>query len=377
MVTSVAPAPVRTERILLVEDDEFSSQLIVMYLEKSGFAQIAVARDGREALELARNTPFDLILLDLNLPRLNGPEVLRRLKKDDALERTSVLVISSLTNTEATANCMEHGAEDYLPKPFNKQLLESRVLSILDRRRMQADLAAASSREAQAIVTARHLQAATIDSMLAGYAGKAARVLVPGDAFTGTLFDIRPLGDGTFAVLAAEAATPGIAGGLAAMSLRARLDLLLRESGAADHASRPAALLERVADAMAPESEAAGGVHLSLTIVDPASGTLRRAGSGFPSPLLVRRDGSVEAVRAGGPGPTAFAPGDMLAVAGMGVTQRESLDGAPPFNLKSRLAGQTAASPADLAFVLSAALSPAPAVQAADLALLLLTLPAA
>lgn len=372
MVTASAPAPARPERILLVEDDEFSSQLIDMYLRKSGFGEITTARDGREALELARDTPFDLMLLDLNLPRLNGPEVLRRLKKDDALKQTAVLVISSLTNAEATANCMEHGAEDYLPKPFNKQLLENRVLSILNRRRLQADLVAAADGETKALAAARHLQSTAIRSVLAAGNCAGAAVMVPGAAFPGTMYEAVTLADGTRAVLMAEAAVPGLAGGLIALSARAHLHLA-RAEASADIA--PEDLLARLELAMAGAADPVGGIRVALTLIDQGQGTIRRIGGpGLPAPLVVHQGGEVEMVRSSVPAPITFAPGDMLALPGAGVNQREGLGGSASFSLRARLAHHAARSPAEVAAALTAELSPAPAGQSMDLNLLLLSL---
>ena len=105
----------RHEHLLVVEDDDFSQELIALYLRKAGFTELTVATDGRQALELAKSRSFDLVLLDLNLPRISGTEVLRRLRAQHT--RTLVLILSAEDEIDARIRGLDLGAEAHFNRP--------------------------------------------------------------------------------------------------------------------------------------------------------------------------------------------------------------------------------------------------------------------
>jgi adenylate cyclase len=123
-------------RLLLADDDEPNRELLCRRLEKLGY-QVNAVGDGREALELIRTGEFDLALLDLLMPGLNGREVLARLKADPALRHLPVIMISALDQVEGIARCIELGAEDYVAKPFNPVFLRARVGAALEKKRLR------------------------------------------------------------------------------------------------------------------------------------------------------------------------------------------------------------------------------------------------
>jgi class 3 adenylate cyclase len=92
---------------------------------------------GRLALQLLAATPFDLVLLDLMMPDMNGFEVLRSLKSDPSLQHIPVIMISALDEIDSTVRCIEAGAEDYIPKPFDPVLLSARIEASLERKRLR------------------------------------------------------------------------------------------------------------------------------------------------------------------------------------------------------------------------------------------------
>jgi class 3 adenylate cyclase len=97
---------------------------------------VSLAEDGGEALEMLASRPFDLVLLDIVMPRVSGYEVLARLKADPTLRHLPVLVLSALDDIDAVARCLDMGAEDYLPKPFNPVILRARVGACLEKKRL-------------------------------------------------------------------------------------------------------------------------------------------------------------------------------------------------------------------------------------------------
>ena len=97
---------------------------------------MAMAENGRQALEMLRRQPFDLVLLDLMMPEMNGHQVLEHLRADHTLRYIPVIVLSALDNMDGIVRCIEMGAEDYLPKPCNPILLRARVAACLEKKRL-------------------------------------------------------------------------------------------------------------------------------------------------------------------------------------------------------------------------------------------------
>src|SRR3989344_1953875 len=102
-------------KILIIEDDKFLRDLISQKLQHDGFA-VKEATDGESGLEAALQDPPDLILLDLILPRLDGFAVLEKIKKDEKLKKTPVLVLSNLGQKDDVSRAILLGAEDFLIK---------------------------------------------------------------------------------------------------------------------------------------------------------------------------------------------------------------------------------------------------------------------
>ncbi len=123
----------RSGRILVVDDNENNRELLHRRLRRDGYT-VTLAEDGRQALERLHAEPFDLVLLDVMMPEIDGYEVLRQMKATPALKDVPVLMISALDEIQSVVRCIELGAEDYLPKPFNPVLLQARVRSCLEKK---------------------------------------------------------------------------------------------------------------------------------------------------------------------------------------------------------------------------------------------------
>jgi signal transduction histidine kinase/CheY-like chemotaxis protein len=122
--------------ILIVDDHEHNRALLARRLQREGHRS-ASAANGRQALEMARARSFDLILLDIMMPEMDGYQVLERLRADPVLRHVPVIVISAVNDRESVLKCIELGAEDYLFKPFDRALLQARVNSSLERKRLR------------------------------------------------------------------------------------------------------------------------------------------------------------------------------------------------------------------------------------------------
>ncbi len=131
----VRPA-VEPGRIVVADDSDSIRDLLCDYLRSQGH-EVVAARDGLEALEIIRSGPFDLLLTDLEMPRANGLQLLDQIAADPQLSGFPVIVISGHGELEAIAHCITMGAEDYLPKPFNRVILNARVNSSLEKKRLR------------------------------------------------------------------------------------------------------------------------------------------------------------------------------------------------------------------------------------------------
>ncbi|MGZ5290806.1 MAG: adenylate/guanylate cyclase domain-containing protein [Actinomycetota bacterium] len=123
----------RTGHILVVDDDALNRRLLTASLEREGH-RTTIATDGLEALTALRGDPPDVILLDIVMPGLDGIEVLERIKGDEALRHLPVVMISGLDDADSVVRCLEIGADDFLPKPFDPAILRARVGAGLDRK---------------------------------------------------------------------------------------------------------------------------------------------------------------------------------------------------------------------------------------------------
>lgn len=136
-----APAVPRREAIsgrtiLIVDDKELNRDLLARGVHDDGHHAL-FAVNGREALEALEQHNVDLVLLDIMMPQVDGFEVLRRMKADTELRHIPVIVISASEQMASAVKCIEMGADDYLPKPWDPVLLKARIDSSLERKRLR------------------------------------------------------------------------------------------------------------------------------------------------------------------------------------------------------------------------------------------------
>jgi len=125
-----------TGRLLVVEDDAANRDLLRRRLEREGH-RVAEAENGMQALKQLDDGVFDLMLLDVIMPEMDGYEVLARLKRNPSLRDLPVIMISALDETQSVVRCIEMGAEDYLAKPFDPVLLRARIGASLEKKRLR------------------------------------------------------------------------------------------------------------------------------------------------------------------------------------------------------------------------------------------------
>ncbi|MFN2255714.1 MAG: sensor histidine kinase [Candidatus Promineifilaceae bacterium] len=122
--------------ILVADDNRVNRMKLSRNLEQQGHT-VETAENGQEALEMMRDKPFDVLLLDILMPVMDGYQVLEKMKDDATLRYVPVIVISSLDEINSAVRCIEMGAEDYLTKPFNPVILKARLDASLRRKRLR------------------------------------------------------------------------------------------------------------------------------------------------------------------------------------------------------------------------------------------------
>src|SRR6188474_1846037 len=131
-----SPADAQSGRLLVVDDNRVNRLLLGRALEQLGHT-VTFAENGRECLETLRKLPFDLVLLDIEMPEMDGYQVLAALAGDPHFRELPVVMMSSLEEVDSVARCIEMGAEDYLFKPVNPVLLKARVGASLEKKRLR------------------------------------------------------------------------------------------------------------------------------------------------------------------------------------------------------------------------------------------------
>ncbi len=144
---SAAASGGETGSLLVVDDNEINRDLLSRYLARLGHA-VQTAPDGRRALEMIATGAFDLVLLDIMMPELNGYQVLQHLQDSPSWRDLPVIMISALDEMDSVVRCIELGAADYLAKPFNPVLLRARVGACLEKKRLR-DLEKEQKRQLQ------------------------------------------------------------------------------------------------------------------------------------------------------------------------------------------------------------------------------------
>ena len=298
------PLAAETAKILIVDDQEENCTVLQRRLEKEGHTCAAVY-DGATALERLAVEDFDLVLLDIMMPGIDGREVLRRIKTDEKLRHVPVIMISALDQIESVVACIEQGAEDYLPKPFNPVLLRARIGSSLDRKRLRdAEQAAfAALQESQAkLATELSEAAAYVQSVLPAPIKdgpvSASWQFLPSSSLGGDAFGYGPEKDGKFGICLLDVCGHGVGAALLSISV---LNVIRAESLPGVNFSDPGEVLTGLNNAFPMEKHGEMFFTAWCGIYDPSARRMRFAGGGHQPSILVRADGTTEILAAKGP----------------------------------------------------------------------------
>ncbi len=182
--------------ILVVDDHPLNRSLLSRLFERQGHF-VYTAANGMEALELVRSHVFDLILLDVIMPGMSGFDVLKHLKADPAYQSIPVLMLSAIDERDMVLRCIEHGADDYLFKPFNPVLLRARISASIEKKRLRDKEQKYFQKIEDDLTVARKIQKNFLPERLPSPPGwEIAALFQPARHVAGDFYDVFPLCDG-------------------------------------------------------------------------------------------------------------------------------------------------------------------------------------
>lgn len=289
----------RPGHLLIVDDHELNRDLLSRRLQRQGH-QVDVAVNGREAVAMLKAKKYDLMLLDIMMPEMNGYEVLEYLKSDGVLRHIPVIMITAVDEIESIVRCIELGAEDYLSKPFNPVLLKARINASLEKKWLrdqqqaytqQLDLE--NRRKSDELEQARQIQLAMLPTAPPSlpYLDIAAQQKTASEV-GGDYYDFFPQEDGRLYVAIGDATGHGVGSGLMVAVTKASLL-------ATDDAPLPI-LLGKINTTL-NKIDLGRQLNMALLLLEitPAQAgcvTVRASGGGIPPIYVLRANGAIEEI---------------------------------------------------------------------------------
>jgi sigma-B regulation protein RsbU (phosphoserine phosphatase) len=330
---------------LVVDDIAENRDLLVRRLKRLGLGQIEEAADGRQALDRLGERAFDVVLLDIMMPVMNGHEVLEVLRADGRTSDMPVIVISALSEIDTVARCIEQGAEDFIFKPFNPTILRARVLASLEKKQLRDRTREALAKKQAELAEARTLQLALAPPPAERVApcGRIGIdvVLEPAREVGGDLVDHFEVGEALQVALVGDVSDKGAGAALVMARTSAMFRALAARPDAEDLFAAPERAAGAVNDALAHANPSCMFVTLLLATLDVRTGELAFVRCGHVPPYLRRADGRVERLGGHGglplgvtagvryrAGTAKLGPGDLLLTVTDGATEAAAPDGA-------------------------------------------------
>jgi serine phosphatase RsbU (regulator of sigma subunit) len=282
----------QTGRLLVVDDNANNRDLLCRRLSRQGYTAVA-AEDGLQALNMLRAESFDLVLLDVMMPQLDGYEVLRQLKADQGLRHIPVIMISALDDMDSVVRCIELGAEDYLSKPFNPVLLQARIGASLEKKQLRDKEQQYLRRLQQELEVGRRAQADFLPAELPHRQGwRITAAFHPAREVAGDFYDVFDLPGNRLGLVIADVCDKGVGAALFMALVRSLIRAFAEQ--ACDGASDALQAVVLTNDYIARHHHQ-NGVHMYATlffgVLDPLEGRIDYVNGGHLPPLLIAREG--------------------------------------------------------------------------------------
>lgn len=334
----------RDPRILVVDDNDDNRYTLALYLDLEGYRNVEAAENGEAAIARLEQEAFDLVLLDVLMPKADGYQVLTWLKARDRLRDLPVIMISSLNEMASVVRCIELGAVDYLNKPFDPVLLRARIGASLEKKRLRDEVDMHLSRLETELAAARRLQQGMVPSSLPGTTRENPvdifASMEPAREVGGDLYDFFHADKGTLWFLIGDVSGKGMPAALfmarAKSLIRLTAELMHDEGGAAPD---PSSVITRVNRELCEGNSEMMFVALFLGVLETGSGALRFCNAGHIPPYRLSgeelepvqgAEGTVLGVRPDMSyvtGQTKLGPGDVVYLSTDGVVEAANPQG--------------------------------------------------
>jgi CheY-like chemotaxis protein len=300
---SADAGPIRPSdaRILIVDDSADNRDVLARRLRRLNYTCIEMAADGREALQRLSAGKFDVMLLDVMMPVLSGVETLRAMRAEGRLADTPVIMISAATDLDTVVRCLELGAEDYLPKPFNPVLLRARLGSVLEKKALQAALHRQLARFEAELAEARAQQLAMVPLVfpqLLGPVGVTVHaVMHPAREVGGDLYDVFELGENALCIAIGDVSDKGMPAALFMARTRGLLRAMaLHLHRASGDIPRPSVLAALLNEELCKDNPSCMFVTLFVAFLDLRDGVIDYVNAGHLPPYVLDTAGAVTAI---------------------------------------------------------------------------------
>lgn len=289
----------RASRLLVVDDNPDNREMLSRRLKRLGYENVLLAGDGEEALAMNSEAAFDAILLDVMMPRKSGIEVLEQLRSENRLEDTPVIMISAATEIDTVVRCLELGAEDYLPKPFNPVLLRARLGSVLEKKGLRAEVRRQLSRMEAELAEARRQQLSMVPtefpSAAEGVPIDVHAVMHPAREVGGDLYDCFSLDAHTLCIAVGDVSDKGMPAALFMARARSLLRATtLQFAEATGRRPSPADIAAVMNVELCKNNPICMFITLFFGFLDLATGVLHYVNAGHVRPYLLHADQPAE-----------------------------------------------------------------------------------
>jgi len=339
-------------RILVVDDNPVNRELLASIVRKAGY-DVVTAAGGREALAMARQKAFDLILLDIIMPEMDGFAVCKSLQDDLETRNVPVIMVSSLDLSETKIQCFAMGAMDYITKPFHRGEILARIRSQLGIKHLTASLQKSNKelQERQNVIDQDLMAAAAIQRALLPERMpftdrlQVEYVFLPCERIGGDIFNVFALDDHSVGIYIVDVCGHGVPAAMIAtlvsqaMSQSGNGDCSLFAEKRRAMIKSPLQVLDRL-DRLFPFERFDRYFTISYMVLDLRSGSYSYCSAGHPPILLQKKNGDIIFLEAGGPiiglgelaprreeGSGQLVPGDRLFLYTDGIVELENAAG--------------------------------------------------
>jgi phosphoserine phosphatase RsbU/P len=292
------PAAGEGPRILVVDDNDDNRYTLTLYLDLEGYSKVETAQDGEEAIARLEVDAFDLVLLDVMMPKVDGYQVLTWIKGQPRLRDLPVIMISALNEMSSVVRCIELGAVDYLPKPFNPTLLKARLGATLEKKRLRDEIDEHLARLEEELNAARKLQMSMVPQSFpapsADFPIDLHASMEPAREVGGDLYDFFMTEDGKLCFLVGDVSGKGMPAALfmarAKSLIRIATDLMRSANGTS---APPADIIARVNRELCQDNGDMMFVTLFFAMLAPATGEIEFCNAGHNPPYHLNGQGAV------------------------------------------------------------------------------------